>query len=293
MKKIWTREIKIGLSAIVCLIIIFAGIQFLKGINVVQPTNFYTITFKNVDELMVSSPVTVNGYKVGVVHDIKYDYTNNDRVLVMVNLDKELRIARDSKISLVKGLMGGATVVIDNNPYVSEFYQSGDTIEGIAGNDLMGNIAGMMPEVEILIGKLDSILSGVQTLVNDPALLNSVQRLDGITANLEGTTGQLNNMMRNDVPAIMNNVTSITNNVDTLTAMLNRLPIENTINDINQLVANIEEASAGLNTTDNTAGLILNDTQLYDKLNEAVTSLDSLLVDIRLNPKRYINIKVF
>ena len=293
MKKIWTREIKIGLSAIVCLIIIFAGIQFLKGINVVQPTNFYTITFKNVDELMVSSPVTVNGYKVGVVHDIKYDYTNNDRVLVMVNLDKELRIARDSKISLVKGLMGGATVVIDNNPYVSEFYQSGDTIEGIAGNDLMGNIAGMMPEVEILIGKLDSILSGVQTLVNDPALLNSVQRLDGITANLEGTTGQLNNMMRNDVPAIMNNVTSITNNVDTLTAMLNRLPIENTINDINQLVANIEEASAGLNTTDNTAGLILNDTQLYDKLKEAVTSLDSLLVDIRLNPKRYINIKVF
>ena len=293
MKKIWTREIKIGLSAIVCLIIIFAGIQFLKGINVVQPTNFYTITFKNVDELMVSSPVTVNGYKVGVVHDIKYDYTNNDRVLVMVNLDKELRIARDSKISLVKGLMGGATVVIDNNPYVSEFYQSGDTIEGMAGNDLMGNIAGMMPEVEILIGKLDSILSGVQTLVNDPALLNSVQRLDGITANLEGTTEQLNNMMRNDVPAIMNNVTSITNNVDTLTAMLNRLPIENTINDINQLVANIEEASAGLNTTDNTAGLILNDTQLYDKLNEAVTSLDSLLVDIRLNPKRYINIKVF
>lgn len=293
MKKFWSKEVKIGLSAIVCLIILFAGIQFLKGINVVQPINYYTITFNNIDELMVSSPVTINGYKVGVVHDIKYDYESNNRVFVMVNLDKELRIARDSKISLSKGLMGGATIMIDNNPYVSEFYHSGDTIEGVAGNDLLGSVAGMMPEITVLIGKLDSILGGVQRLVNDPALLSSVQRLDGITANLEGTTSQLNTMMRNDVPSIMNNVASITHNVDSLTTTLNRMPIENTINDINLLVSNIKEATAGLNTTDNTAGLILNDAQLYEKLNDAVSSLDSLLVDIRLNPKRYINIKVF
>ncbi len=293
MKKFWNKEVKIGLSAVVCLIILFAGIQFLKGINVVQPINYYTITFNNIDELMVSSPVTINGYKVGVVHDIKYDYKSNNRVFVMVNLDKELRIARDSKISLSKGLMGGATIIIDNNPYVSEFYQSGDTIEGVAGNDLLGSVAGMMPEINALMTKLDSILGGVQRLVNDPALLNSVQRLDGITANLEGATGQLNAMMRNDVPSIMNNVASITENVDSLTTTLNRMPIEATINDINMLVSNIKEATAGLNTTDNTAGLILNDTQLYEKLNDAVSSLDSLLVDIRLNPKRYINIKVF
>lgn len=293
MKKIWTKEVKIGLTAILCMIIIFAGIQFLKGINVVQPINYYTITFKNVDELMVSAPVTVNGYKVGVVHDIKYDFVSNNQVYVMVNLDKELRIARDSKISLSKGLMGGASIVIDNNPYVSEFYQSGDTIEGINGNNLMNNVANMMPEIENIISKLDSILGGVQTLVNDPALLNAIQRMDGITANLESSSSQLDVMLRNDVPAIINNVTSITNNVDTLTTTLNRLPIENTINDINQLIANLEEVSKGLNSTDNTAGLILNDKELYEKLNDAVISLDSLLIDIRLNPKRYINVKVF
>lgn len=293
MKKIWTKEVKIGLTAILCMIIIFAGIQFLKGINVVQPINYYTITFKNVDELMVSAPVTVNGYKVGVVHDIKYDFVSNNQVYVMVNLDKELRIARDSKISLSKGLMGGASIVIDNNPYVSEFYQSGDTIEGINGNNLMNNVANMMPEIENIISKLDSILGGVQTLVNDPALLNAIQRMDGITANLESSSSQLDVMLRNDVPAIINNVTSITNNVDTLTTTLNRLPIEKTINDINQLIANLEEVSKGLNSTDNTAGLILNDKELYEKLNDAVISLDSLLIDIRLNPKRYINVKVF
>lgn len=293
MKKFWTKEVKIGLSAILCLIILFTGIQFLKGINVVQPINYYTFTFKNVDELMVSSPVTVNGYKVGVVHEIQYDYNSNNQVFVMVNLDKELRISRDSKITLSKGLMGGATVVIDINPYVSEYYQPGDTIAGNMGNDLLGNVAGMMPEINVLLSKLDSILGSVQTLVSEPALLSAVQRLDGITANLEGTTGELNKMMGDEVPTIMKNVTSITQNVDSLTTALNQLPIENTINSINQLVNNIEEATAGLNTTDNTAGLILNDAALYEKLNDAVNNLDSLLVDIRLNPKRYINIKVF
>ena len=292
MKKFWTKEIKIALTVILCLIIIFAGIQFLKGINVMKPANHYTITFANVDELMVSSPVTVNGYKVGVVHDMQYDHTNN-KVLVMINIDKDMRIPRDSKITLSKGLMGGATVVIDINPYVSEYYTRGEVIEGINGADMMGELAGMMPELSTIVAKVDSILSGVNVVVSDPALLAAVQRLDGITANLQSSSKELNNVMHNDLPGIVKNVNTITNNIDTLTRTLNALPIETTIGSINELVANLKAATSQLNETDNTAGLLLNDSQLYEQLNTAVTSLDSLLNDIRTNPKRYINIKVF
>lgn len=292
MKKFWTKEIKIALTVILCLIIIFAGIQFLKGINVMKPANHYTITFANVDELMVSSPVTVNGYKVGVVHDMQYDHTNN-KVLVMINIDKDMRIPRDSKITLSKGLMGGATVVIDINPYVSEYYTRGEVIEGINGTDMMGELAGMMPELSTIVAKVDSILSGVNVVVSDPALLAAVQRLDGITANLQSSSKELNNVMHNDLPGIVKNVNTITNNIDTLTRTLNALPIETTIGSINELVANLKAATSQLNETDNTAGLLLNDSQLYEQLNTAVTSLDSLLNDIRTNPKRYINIKVF
>ena len=292
MKKFWTKEIKIALTVILCLIIIFAGIQFLKGINVMKPANHYTITFANVDELMVSSPVTVNGYKVGVVHDMQYDHTNN-KVLVMINIDKDMRIPRDSKITLSKGLMGGATVVIDINPYVSEYYTRGEVIEGINGTDMMGELAGMMPELSTIVAKVDSILSGVNVVVSDPALLAAVQRLDGITANLQSSSKELDNVMHNDLPGIVKNVNTITNNIDTLTRTLNALPIETTIGSINELVANLKAATSQLNETDNTAGLLLNDSQLYEQLNTAVTSLDSLLNDIRTNPKRYINIKVF
>lgn len=292
MKKFWTKEIKIALTVILCLFIIFAGIQFLKGINVMKPANHYTITFENVDELMVSSPVTVNGYKVGVVHDMQYDY-NTNKVLVMINIDKDMRIPRDSKITLSKGLMGGATVVIDKNPYVSEYYDRGEIIEGINGADMMGEIAGMMPELNAIVAKVDSILTGVNTVVSDPALLAAVQRLDGITANLHSTSKELDNVMHNDLPGIVKNVNTITNNIDTLTRTLNALPIETTIGSINELVANLKSATSQLNQTDNTAGLLLNDRKLYEQLNTAVTSLDSLLNDIRINPKRYINIKVF
>lgn len=293
MKKFWTKEVKIGLSAIVCLILMYAGIQFLKGVNVMKPANHYIITFNNVSDLMVSSPVLVNGYKVGVVHEMQFDYETNNKVNVTINLDEELRIPVDSKISMVKSLMGNASLVIDMNPYVSEYYKSGDVIEGMEGNDLMGSLAGMMPEVQSIVLKVDSILTGVNALFNDPALQATVKRLDCISANLATLTGDLNKVMGNDVPVILDNVTSITAQVDTLTTTLNAIPLEATLAQVSTLLGNIETATAQLNKCDNTAGKLLNDEQLYEQLNNTVASLDSLLVDIRLNPKRYINIKVF
>ena len=293
MRKFFTKEVKIGISAIVCLVLMFIVINFLKGIDVTKPANYYTIKFNNVSDVMVSTPVTVNGYKVGVVHEMQYDYESNNGALVMINLDKELRIPRDSKISISKTLMGNASINIDLNPYVSEYYESGDVIEGSAGNDLMGSLGGMMPQITEIVAKVDSVLGGVNALVNDPALLAAIQRLDGITANLHNMTSELDKTMQNDLPQIVENVTTITNNVDTLTNTLNALPIEATLAQVTTLLNNVEQATAQLNQTDNTAGLLLNDQELYNRLNNTVASLDSLLTDIRLNPKKYINVKVF
>ncbi len=293
MRKFFTKEVKIGISAIVCLILMFVIIQFLKGIDVSKPANYYTIKFDNVSDVMVSTPVTVNGYKVGVVHEMQYDYESNSCALVMINLDKELRIPRDSKFSISKTIMGNASIDIALNPYVSEYYESGDEIEGSAGSDLMGSLGGMMPQITAIISKVDSVLGGVNTIVNDPALLTSIQRLDGITADLNSMTKELDKTMKNDLPKIVDNVTTITNNVDTLTATLNTLPIEATLAQVTTLLNNVEQATAQLNKTDNTAGLLLNDQELYNRLNNTVTSLDSLLNDIRQNPKKYINVKVF
>lgn len=292
MKKFFTKEVKIGISAIVCLVLMFIVIQFLKGIDVTKPANYYTIKFDNVSDVMVSTPVNVNGYKVGVVHEMQYDYESNG-ALVMINLDKELRIPRDSKISISKTIMGNASINIDLNPYVSEYYQSGDVIEGSAGSDLMSSIGGMMPQINAIVQKVDSVLGGLNNIVNDPALVAAIRNLDDITANLYTMTSELEKTIQNDLPQIVENVTTITNNVDTLTNTLNTLPIEATLAQVTTLLDNVEQATAQLNKTDNTAGLLLNDQELYNRLNSTVTSLDSLLNDIRQNPKKYINVKVF
>ena len=292
MKKFFTKEVKIGISAVVCLVLMFVVIQFLKGIDVTKPANYYTIKFDNVSDVMVSTPVNVNGYKVGVVHEMQYDYESNG-ALVMINLDKELRIPRDSKISISKTIMGNASINIDLNPYVSEYYESGDVIEGSAGSDLMSSIGGMVPQINAIVQKIDSVLGGLNNIVNDPALIAAIQNLDNITANLNTMTSELEKTIQNDLPQIVENVTTITNNVDTLTSTLNTLPIEATLAQVTTLLGNIEQATAQLNKTDNTAGLLLNDQELYNRLNSTVTSLDSLLNDIRQNPKKYINVKVF
>lgn len=293
MKKFFTKEVKIALSVILSLIVLYVGIQFLKGINVMKPANHYYVTFNNVQDLMVSSPVTVEGFKVGLVHEMQYDYENNGQVRVMLNLDKQLRIPKGSKIILSKSLLGNASIIIEMNPYVSEYYSSGDVIEGIVESGMLSNVSAMIPQIEALIPKLDSILTGVQTLVNDPALATSIGRLDNITADLAASSQSLSRVMRNDVPAVLSTANTILCRVDTFATTLNNLPLQSTLASVNGIAGNLELTTARLNATDNTLGLLLNDRYLYDRLTGTVGSLDSLLIDIRLRPKRYVHFSIF
>ena len=293
MKKFFTKEVKIALSVILSLVVLYVGVQFLKGINVTKPANHYYVTFNNVQDLMVSSPVTVEGFKVGLVHEMQYDYENNGQVRVMLNLDKQLRIPKGSKIILTKSLLGNATIVIEMNPYVSEYYTSGDVIEGMVASDMLSNVSAMIPQIEALIPKLDSILVGVQTLVNDPALSTSISRLDNITADLAASSQSLSRVMRYDVPTVLSTANTVLCRVDTFATTLNNLPLQNTISSVNNIAGNLELTTARLNATDNTLGLLLNDHYLYDRLTGTVSSLDSLLIDIRLRPKRYVHFSVF
>lgn len=293
MKKFWTKEIKIAITAICSIALLWGGIQFLKGMNIFGNTYSYTIKFESVDGLMVSSPVTVNGYKVGVVYDMQYDYENNSGVEVLVNVDKNLRIPKGSVVKVEKGLLGGTSIVINMDSTSKEYYGKNDVIPGVTGDDLMQQAAAMLPKISSAIVKLDSILYSVQGLVGDPALVAAVQNLDDITIELNQMLHSLNGVVSDDVPYLVDNIQSITANVDSLTYSLNNLPLETTVENLNTTLTNLKVATEALSSTDNTAGLLLNDPKLYEQLNKTITSLDSLLIDIKENPKRYINVKIF
>lgn len=289
-----TNEFKIGIITAASIAILIFGINFLKGVNLMKPANYYLIEYSNVKGLELSSPVEVEGFKVGLVTSIALDYTDNKRVLVTVSLDKQLRIPKGSFVSLEPGLLGGAALVIKMNPHVSEFCQVGDTLIGKYDVGLMGRMEDqILPTVEQMLPRIDSILMGLNAIMSSPALQASLAHIEQTTANLETTTGQLNRMVGRDLPGILKNVTTMSNDLAHFTGGLNQLDLPGTYTKLDGTLGNLQELTASLNSSDGTIGLLMNDTLLYNNLTQTAGSANALLIDLRKNPKRYVQFSVF
>ena len=292
------KEITIGICVIIALCVLFFGIDFLKGINVFKPANYYTASYTNVNGLAVSAPVTINGYKIGLVRSIDYEYDNPGHVAVEFSLDKELKLPKGSKAVIVCDMLGTATVQLQLSDN-AEFYNIGDKIESETASGLMDGLStDIMPGVANIFPKVDSLLTSINKLASDPAIAASVKRLDAITANLEATMTALNKSVK-ALPSVMGNVEATTQNVSTITGNLayvseelKTVPLDSCMVSIQQTANNLRQLTEELNNPNSSLGLLMNDPALYNNLNNTVKSLDSLFIDIKKNPKRYINIKL-
>ena len=113
MKTLFRKELMIGLTVLVMLLILFFGIDYLKGINVFHPANYYYATYENVEGLAQSAPVTVNGYKVGLVREIEYEFDNPGHIRVELSLDKQLKVPRGSRAVLTTDMLGTSTIALE------------------------------------------------------------------------------------------------------------------------------------------------------------------------------------
>lgn len=299
MKKIFNKEFIIGICVIAAIVILIFGIDYLKGINLFSPANFYYASYDNVAGLEISSPVTVDGYKVGQVREIQFDYENPGKIKVLLALNKNLRIPVDSKATMGSTLMSGNFIAIKLGKSAEKIPVGGD-IESYATSDLMSSLSeDIMPAVNQILPRVDSLLYNLNKLAGDPALLSSIQRLDGITGNVMNATDGLNSTINKDLPVVMRNVKSISHGLDTVTAnlgilsaQLKSLPLNTTVDNVNALTDNLTKFSNQLNDPSSTLGMLMNDPELYNKLNRVAADVDSLIVDIKKNPKRYISIKL-
>lgn len=295
MKK---KEFTIGLSVIIALLILYFGINYLKGVNLFKASNYYYASYTDVAGLAQSAPVTVNGYKVGLVREVEYEYDNPGHVKVELSLDRKLRLPEGTTAVLAVDMLGTASIELKMGTS-DKFYEVGAKIPAENAAGLMDNITNnLLPGVSAILPKVDSLLSAVTILASDPALLQSVKRLDAITGNLERTTALLSKSMGNlpaiteEASATLTNVKNMSGNLDTFTASLNELPVDSTFRNIQRLTVELNQMAAQLNSRQSTLGLLLNDAELYKNLNSSVASLDSLLIDVKRNPKRYISIKL-
>lgn len=294
MKTVFTKEAKIGIVSIVSLALLYIGINYLKGVNLFKPVNHYYVAFSNVKGVTVSSPVFVEGFKVGLVREISYDYDTTGKITVLVSLEDKMRINKGSYITVVNSFLGGAELHIHLNTFVDDYFHSGDTIEGRMESDLMAFVQeNLLPGIEQMMPKLDSILGGLQTLVNHPALAQSLAHVEQTTASLEHSSRRLDQMLAKDVPVIVENLKGITANFESVSGQLKDLDLSGTMRTVNATLANLKLTTDKLNSEDSSLGLLLNDRQLYDNLNGTMENASLLLLDLREHPKRYVHFSLF
>jgi phospholipid/cholesterol/gamma-HCH transport system substrate-binding protein len=294
MKKLFTKEVSIAVITIVSLFVLYSGLNYLKGVNIFKPTNHYYVSMPNVSDLQVSSPIFVEGFKVGIVNSIDFDYNNQGNIVVLISLDKDMKLQTGSYAELKSGLTSGAYLNLKLNKYVSSYYQIGDTLDGISNPGLMDKLsADLLPQIETILPRLDSILLGIQVLVNHPALTQSLDHVEATTANLQKTSAQLNGMLSRDVPAIVSNLNKVSSDFSVVSENLKTLDIQTTFTTANQALLNVDRMTQQLNNPDNSLGLLLNDRHFYDHLDSTARNASNLLLDIKTNPKRYVHFSVF
>ena len=291
-----TKEIKIALVAIVGILVMYFGINFLKGMNLFSTNNAYYMTFDDIQGLGASTPIYADGYKVGIVDGLEYDYKENGPIKVKVDINKDLRIPQGSKAEIVKDLMGNLQVnlLLANNP--RERVEPGGIIPGAVNGGMMDKAASLVPVVEKMLPKLDSILTSVNALLADPALAASLHNVETITSNLTVSTRELNTLMaglNKQVPGMIGKANGVLDNTNRLTANLASLDVQGTLNKVNQTLESAHQFTEKLNSNQGSLGLLMNDTKLYDNLTSTMSHADSLVIDLKAHPKRYVHFSVF
>lgn len=297
MKKIFTKEVRIALVTIVGIVVLFLGMNFLKGAILFSDDYTYRVILGDLQGLTSSVPVYANGYKVGVVKEIQFDYSNSGNgTTVIIGVNKKLQIPAGSIAVIEKDLMGNMSLNIHLTKQKNVVIEPGGVIPGEIDNGAMGEVAEMVPAIKAMLPKLDSILASVNTLLADPAIANMLHNAEAMSANLKTSTTQLNTLMaqmNKQVPGILTKADQTLAHTEVLTSNLAQIDVNAMMADVNATLQNCKQLTDKLNSTEGTIGKFLNDPSMYNNLNATMRDADSLMIDFKAHPKRYVHFSVF
>ena len=294
--KMFSKEVQIALVAVAGIVVMFFGLKFLKGMTLFSSADSYYAEFDNVAGLSVSSPIYSNGFRVGVVEDVIYNYEGANEIIAKLGLNNKMRLPNGTKAEISKDLMGNVELDLILGPNPVDLMEPGDTLFGHIQQSALAKASDMLPRIQQMLPKLDSILANVNLLLSDPALSSSIHNIDQITANLSSTTNELHNLSSNlktQVPGMIEKADNVLENTNILTKNLSDLDIAMTMAKVNNTLQNVEQMTAKLNSNEGTIGLLMRDQELYRNAVSTMGHVDSLMIDLKQHPKRYVHFSIF
>jgi phospholipid/cholesterol/gamma-HCH transport system substrate-binding protein len=305
-----SNETKIGVLAVVALAALILGFNFLKGSSLFQHTKKLYAIFDNVEGLETSNAVQIDGLTIGSIASInESDKDLSSGIVVAITLKKDVHIPDNSVGVINSSLLSSATIVISKGNS-SKFLNDGDTLDTKKQSNLLTQVQSSINPIIVQLGgtltSLDSLIQVIGTMF-DPKLKNNFGM---IVANLASSSAELQKMLNTQsgyLATSLKNVSDFTgnleknndhithtlDNLDKTTASLASAKIPEAVQSIQSTMTELKGVVGKLNGTDGSLGLLINDRHLYQNLEGTTRSLNTLLDDLRVHPKRYVNISVF
>lgn len=291
MKKFtFSREAKIGVAVAIAIGMLYFGLNFLKGVNIFQPTTYFYAQYERVDGIVPTTPVMINGYQVGHVSQINFDYTKEAPITLQITVDNKLVVPQGTIAEVYDtGLMGDKAIQLKLGRS-NTLLQPGDTLRTSVQNGLMTAVTNALVEpIKAMMPQLDSTIKTINHTLSGERVQSLLTNAEAAIANFKAISANL----KKELPTTMSNVNNITANLSEVSDELKAAQLDSTLLKVDATIANLENITNQLKSNENTLGALLNDKELYQNLDSTVQSANALLIDLKENPKRYVHFSVF
>ena len=295
-----TREIKVGILAAVCVFLLIFGLNYLKGVNIFSPTNAYHGIYYNLHGLEEQAAVYIRGHKVGQVDAIHYDFTRDSAFTIDISIRRDIALPQGTQMALVSdGLLGGMAIELQlpeqslitnhQSPIEKGSFLSTTYVPG-----LMESLQGeLLAHVDEAIQDVDSLVAELQAQVAGGHIQATLTNVDRVSGDLSVVSADLKRMMNNQVPRIVNNADTAVANLNTVIAEVRQADLKATVGKVDKAVADVNGLISDVRSEEGTLGQLIYNKSLYNHIDATVLSADSLLVDLKAHPKRYVHFSLF
>lgn len=286
------------------LVMTIFSFNYLKGINLLEKSRHFIVVYDNVEGLVASNPVTINGFKIGNVQKINLSADGSNKLEIKLIIDNEVEFSKSSKAELYEtGLIGGKAIAIIPNYQDSSIAESGDYLQGTIKPGLTElvnqKLTPLQDKLESAIQNADKVVLNINELLSDDtktSLQQSILNFKNISESLNETTNNVNSIILNNSNAIENslkNIESSSKNINEITKSVSDANVSDLISKLNSTVSNFNLALNKINNGNGSVSKLLENDAIFNNLEKATSELEALINDIKVNPNRYVHFSIF